>query len=793
MKLSESWLREWVDPPLSTDALARRLTMAGLEVDSVEPVAAPLPNVVVADVRVVRPHPEADRLSVCQVFDGEQELQVVCGAPNVRSGMKAALARVGAILPGGQKIVQTRLRGQASAGMLVSAAEIGLGDDDAGIIELSPELVAGTDLSHALALDDHSIDVELTPNRGDCLSVRGIARELGVLTRLPVRAPPCDPVPAACDATFPVRVDDPAGCPRYIGRVIHNVDVTRPSPVWLTERLRRSGLRSIDPVVDVTNYVMLELGQPLHAFDLDVLAQEVVVRRARPGETIELLDGRTVVLDAQTLLITDQDGPVAIAGVMGGERSGIQPGTRDVFLECAFFAPRMIAGTARRYGLQTDASQRFERGVDPRLQHQAIERATRLLIDIVGGEPGPVSEVVSAPELPVAPLVRLRARRLHQLTGMYVHADEVRDILTRLELAIEDEAPDADGELVWLARPPSHRFDIAIEEDLVEEICRVRGYGEIPVRVPQTRLELRRVPAEATPRTRIKQRLVDLGYQEAITYSFIDPKFQDLLDPAAPAIALTNPMSSDQSVMRTTLLPGLIRALQGNLNRQQSRVRLFELGRCFRPGQALDQRWMLAGVLCGTRLPENWSHPADKVDFFDVKGDVEALLAFCGQAVQFEAVRDPVLHPGQAARVHIADAPVGRLGRLHPELQQTLDLPTPIYLFELDVGAIEQRALPAHREVSRFPSVRRDLSLLLPAVAAAAQVESLLRKTLGDVLTEFRAFDLYEGEGIDSSEKSLAVGLTFQDPSRTLAESDINQLVDSAVRVLREEIGARLR
>jgi phenylalanyl-tRNA synthetase beta chain len=842
MKLSEAWLREWVDPPLSTEQLARRLTMAGLEVDSVEPAAPASEGVVVAEIRDVQPHPDAQRLSICRVFDGENELQVVCGAPNVAPGMKSALARVGAVLPGGLHIEQTQFRGQDSAGMLLSAAELGLGDDASGILELDPDLAPGIALGLALALDDCSIDIELTANRGDCLSIRGIARELKVLTESELTAPSCAPVEATVKDRFPVRLEDPAGCPRYLGRAIRNVDLSRRTPLWMQERLRRCGLRSIDPAVDVTNYVMLELGQPLHAFDLAILQREVVVRRARAGEQLELLDGRTVALDAETLLIADAGGPVAIAGVMGGERSGIQADTRDIFLECAFFAPLGVAGTARRYGLHTDASQRFERGVDYGIQHAAMERATRLLLDIVGGEPGPVVETGSEAHLPQAARVTLRHRRLRQLTGLDVDADTVTGILQRLELVIEEQRSDDAAGCVWSVRAPSHRFDIAIEEDLVEEVCRILGYDQIPVRAPATRLDLRAVPIASTPRRQIKQRLADLGYQEAVTYSFIDPRLADLLDPGREALVLANPMSQDQSVMRTSLLPGLVRALVANVNRQQARVRLFELGRCFvggdtfaqrgepfaqrgdtfaqrgdtfaqrgdtfaqrgdtfaqrgepfaQRGELLAQRWTLGGAVFGARLPENWSHAPERADFFDLKGDVESLLVPTGHTFGFEPRQDPVLHPGQSATVVRNSQPVGRLGRLHPELEQAFELPGPVYVFELDAEAVEARAVPVFREVSRFPSVRRDLSLLVPEATTAAAVEQALRRALGPVLTEFRLFDLYQGEGIDSSKKSVAVGLTFQDPSRTLAESDINDLIDAAVSALETDLGARLR
>ncbi len=791
MKLSASWIREWIDPGVPVEEIARRLTMAGLEVDSLSPVAEAFSGVVVARVESAERHPEADKLSLCQVSDGASTVQVVCGAPNVRTGLLVAFARVGAVLPGDFKIRKARLRGQDSFGMICSVAELGMGEDDGGILELPDALTPGTDLREALRLDDTAIDIELTPNRGDCLSVRGVARELGVLFDKAVNAPSMAAVPVVHDQSFPIQVQDAVACPRYLGRVIRGIDPTRQSPLWIQERLRRAGLRPIDATVDVTNYVMLELGQPLHAFDLAALSGGIDVRMARAGEPLKLLDGSDLKLDAQTLVIADGAGPVAIAGVMGGERSGVQDGTRDVFLECAFFAPLAVAGTARRYGLQTDASQRFERGVDPQLQHDAIERATALLLEIVGGEPGPVTEAVASRALPKPPEVNLRASRLAQISGLVLAPERVTNILQRLELELLDKG--ADGQdYRWRVRAPSHRFDIEREEDLIEEVCRIQGYDEIPVRVPTAQLALRQVPNAQVPPQQCRQRLVDLGYQEVVTYSFIDPAVQDLIYPGVAGPALSNPMSRDMSVMRTGLWPGLIKAIQGNVHRQQGRLRLFELARCFSPDGA--QPWRLAGALYGLRLPENWTQPQEPVDFFDLKGDVENVLALSRQAVVFEPVADdPALHPGQAARVLLDGQAVGRLGRLHPELQQRLDLPAPVYLFDLDWALISRRTPPQGRDISRYPSVRRDLSLLVPQDVAAADVERVVRGAVGAALAEFRLFDVYHGEGIDSAAKSLAVGLTLQDPSRTLTEADINGWMNAAMEALRSELGVRMR
>jgi phenylalanyl-tRNA synthetase beta chain len=790
MKISEAWLRSWVDPKDDIDRLAERLTMSGTKVEEVVAVAQPFSGVVVADVVDVGRHPDAAKLSVCRVFDGEGDRQVVCGAPNVRPGMKAAFARVGAVLPDGTVIGKAKLRGVESSGMLCSARELGLGDDAGGLMALSADLASGTDLRRALRLDDRVVEFDLTPNRGDCMSVRGIAREVGVLCGMPVSAPECTPVAAAIADTLPVHLDDPVGCPRYLGRIIRDVDVSRATPAWMVERLERSGLRSIDAVVDVTNYVMLELGQPSHAFDLALLNERIVVRRAQADETLTLLDGTAVKLDQGTLLIADAAGPVAIAGVMGGARSGISPTTRDVFLEVAFFAPLALAGTARRHGLQTDASQRFERGVDPALQFAAMERATALLLEIVGGRAGPVVDSSSASHLPAAREIELRRARLDRFVGVEHDDVEVEGILQRL--GFEIAAADRNG---WRVRVPSHRFDVEREVDLIEEVCRIRGYDRVPVGRPQAAVALDRAPLDATPRQRLRALLVDLGYQELVTYSFVDPPMQDLFDPGARAIVIENPMSAEHSVMRTTLLPGLVKALLGNLARQQARVRIFEIGRCFVTTDAgLDQRARVGGLVYGDRWPEAWSNAAAPTDFFDVKGDVERLLALGGVGEpRFEALEDPVLHPGQAARIVVDGEAIGRIGRLHPEIEQRLELRRAAFVFELDAQASLRRATRRYREASRFPSVRRDLSLLLAREVSAGALEQCVRRVCGPTLVDFTLFDVYEGEGIDSAKKSVAVGLTFQDPARTLTDSEVNALMDAAIGALDRDLGARLR
>ncbi|QTP55189.1 phenylalanine--tRNA ligase subunit beta [Billgrantia sulfidoxydans] len=792
MKFSEQWLREWVSPQLGVQGLADQITMAGLEVDAVEPVASAFSGVVVAEVVDKQPHPDADKLNVCQVVDGNGEpVQVVCGATNVAIGQKVPFARVGAVLPGDFKIKQAKLRGVESRGMICSASELGLAEETSGgILVLPADAPAGEDFRAWMGLDDHTVEVDLTPNRGDCLSLKGLAREVGVLNRLPVTPPAIEPVAADHDETFPVRVEDPERCPRYIGRLIKGVDVTAATPLWMVERLRRSGIRSIDPVVDVTNYVMLELGQPLHAFDRDNLHGAVVVRLARQGERLILLDGQEITLDASTLVIADERGPLAIAGVMGGEHSGVGPATRDIFLESAFFSPLAVAGQARSYGLHTDASHRFERGVDPQLTREAVERATALLLAITGGEPGPLVEVASAAHLPAEREVTLRAARLEQALCKALPSAEVQEILERLGLQVSAT------EAGWQARVPSWRFDIAIEEDLIEEVARIHGYNRLPVRRPAARLALRPDHEARTPLARLRRQMVARGYQEAVTYSFVAPELQQLLLPDAVSPRLANPISSDLAVMRASLFPGLVRALEYNLNRQQTRVRLFETGLVFRGDlDQLDQTPMVGALVCGERFPEGWSGGRDKVDFFDLKGDLESLIALGGEegAWRFEPGEHPALHPGQSARIVYRGEAVGWIGALHPGVKAELGLKTEAFLFEVRQDALTHGVLPRFEPLSRYPEVRRDLAFLLGEERPVQALLDCVRDQAGEWLQELRLFDVYQGKGVPEGSKSVALGLTWQHPSRTLNDDEINQLVDAIVAESHQHLGAELR
>ena len=649
MKVSEHWLRDWVDPGLSTAELAARLTMAGLEVDSVAATAPPFTKVVVGRVAGLIAHPDADRLRVATVDVGETEpLQIVCGAPNVVVGMCAPTALIDAVLPGGFKIKPSKLRGVQSQGMLCSAKELGLAESSEGLMPLPAESRPGQNVRELLALDDALIEIELTPNRGDCLGMEGIAREVATISGREFHRLPIEPVAPTVDAVFPVVLGDPADCPRYIGRVIQGVNPTAETPLWMQERLRRAGVRSLGPLVDVTNYVMLELGQPMHAFDLGRLTGGIEVRRARPGDRLELLNGVVVEPDPATLLITDHAGPLALAGIMGGEISSCTNSTHDVFLESAFFTPASIAGRARRYGLQTDSSYRFERGVDWQLQRRATERATRLLIDMAGGQPGPIIEAVSPEHLPVQPTIGLRPERIGKLLGMAISDQDVESILGRLGMIA---TTDANG---WRVTPPSSRFDITLEADLIEEIVRIHGYHQVPSNRPLTRLAMASQPEGRVSLERFTAALVQRGFQEAITYSFVDPVFQKALDPEREPLGLANPISADLALMRTSLWPGLVKALIHNQKRQQTRVRLFEHGLNFIPAEnGLRQESYLGGVASGLALPEQWSLAKRPLDFFDVKADVEALLALTGEPETFAfiAASHPALHPGQSARI----------------------------------------------------------------------------------------------------------------------------------------------
>ena len=791
MKFSEQWLRGWVSPQASRDELVARLSMAGLEVDSVTLAAGEFSGVVVGEVLATEQHPDADKLRVCQVSDGNETFQVVCGAPNVRPGLKIPFAKIGAQLPGDFKIKKAKLRGVESNGMLCSQSELQVGEGNDGLMELPADAPTGEDLRVYLGLDDASIEVDLTPNRGDCLSLAGLAREVGALYAAPVTRPVIAAVAPVNDDVRPVEVLAPAACPRFLGRVVRNVDLSKATPLWMVERLRRSEVRSIDAAVDITNYVMIELGQPMHAYDLAEIDGGIRVRMAEEGEKITLLDGQEVALRSDTLVIADHARLLGIAGVMGGENSGVTAKTRDVFLEAAFFEPISVAGKARSYGLHTDASHRFERGVDSNLAREAMERATALLLDIAGGEPGPIIESVSAEHLPQIAPITLRAERVSQMLGLELGSSEIEALLTGLGLGVK-----ASGEGQWSVEVPSHRFDISLEVDLIEELARLYGYNRLPVRYPQARLAPQANPEARSDLPALRRLLVARGYQEAITYSFIDPKLFELFSPGVEPLLLANPISTDMAAMRSSLWPGLVKALQHNLNRQQDRVRLFESGlRFVGQLQGLKQEPMLAGVVCGSRLPEGWAQGRETVDFFDVKADVEAVLGFAGalDAFTFVPGQHPALHPGQTARIERDGQEVGYLGALHPELVKSLGLDRAVFVFELVLAEVSEGRLPKFQELSRFPEVRRDLALLADRDVAASAVMEVIRENAGEWLTDLRLFDVYQGKGIDPHRKSLAVGLTWQHPSRTLNDDEVNTTTQAILTSLEQRLNATLR
>lgn len=796
MKFSEQWLRGWVNPQVSRDELVARLSMAGLEVDSVSPAAGQFSGIVVGEILATEQHPDADKLRVCQVSNGQETFQVVCGAPNARPGIKIPFAMIGAELPGDFKIKKAKLRGVESFGMLCSAAELQISEENDGLLELAADAPVGEDIRQYLSLDDASIEIGLTPNRGDCLSIAGLARDVSALYDTPVTRPVVPAVPAAHDEVRPVEVSAPAACPRYLGRVIRNVDLSKPTPLWMVERLRRSDVRSIDAAVDITNYVMLELGQPMHAFDLAEINGGIRVRMAEEGEKLVLLDGQEVALRADTLVIADHTRALAIAGVMGGEHSGVNTEkTRDLFLESAFFEPISVAGKARSYGLHTDASHRYERGVDSQLAREAMERATQLLLDIVGGEAGPVVEAVSEQHLPQVAPVTLRAERITQMLGMEMDPAQVEQLLNALELTTTRDGG-SEGVAQWTVNVPSHRFDISLEVDLIEELARLYGYNNLPVRYPQARLAPQGKPETRGDLPTLRRLLVARGYQEAITYSFIDPKLFELFSPGVEPLLLANPISSDMAAMRASLWPGLVKALQHNLNRQQDRVRLFESGLRF-VGQLgdLKQQPMIAGVVTGSRLPEGWANGRDGVDFFDVKADVEALLGYSGALSDFtfSAGKHPALHPGQTAAIERDGKLVGYLGAIHPELAKALDLDRPVFLFELVLGDVVEGRLPKFSELSKFPETRRDLALIAGRDVASSAVLEVIRDNAGEWLTDLRLFDVYQGKGIDPDRKSLAVGLTWQHPSRTLNDDEVNAALQNILTSLEQRLNTTLR
>ncbi len=790
MKISYRWLTEWADTDLAAEEVAERFTLAGLEVDSVEPVAPPLDGVVVGEIIAIEPHPDADRLRVCTVQGDSEQRTIVCGAPNARAGLKAPLATLGTKLPGGMKIKPAKLRGVASSGMLCSEPELGLGEDAGGLMELPADAPTGEPLATYLGLDDKVLEIDLTPNRADCLSLRGLVRELGAIEGCPVRYPAIEPVESESQRAVGIELQSPEDCPRYIGRVIEGIDAQAATPTWMVEKLRRCGIRSLGPIVDVTNYVLLELGQPMHAFDLAAIAGGVRVRRAVKGDRITLLDGQEIEPDEDMLLIADHDKPLALGGVMGGLDSAVGEQTRDILLESAWFNPVVISGRARRLGLATESAHRFERGVDPQLQRTAVERATALILEITGGRAGPVCEQLQDQYLPDTRSVRLRLERINRVLGSELDGDEVAGILERLDMRIERKNDE------FLVEAPSARRDIEIEADLIEEVARIYGYDRLPSRRPGGRLTLN-MPAETQlPERLVRQQLAARGFQQVMTWSFVGLDRLEAFGLNQGAQPLANPLSRDMAVLRTSLLPGMIEVAGRNLRRQHDSFRLFECGACFVAGDTgFDERERLGLLMTGAVSGEHFSGPARKSDFFDLKGEIEHLLernAIQGE-IRFQPCDRQWLHPGRSAELLIDGRLAGWLGQLHPALQRDLDLAQAVFVAELDLASVSRSGLPAHHDTGRFPAVRRDLAIVVDDRHAAADLLDCIGKEVGNLLEKALVFDQYRGEGIESGCRSLAIGLIFRDVSRTLKDSEVDELIKRLVARLEERFGAKLR
>ena len=786
MRISMEWLREWVPIEESAQELGHRLTMAGLELDAIDAAAPAFSGVRVGQVLEVAPHPNADRLRVCQVDAGTGEtLNIVCGAANVFAGMRAPVACVGAVLPGDFRIKRSKLRGVESLGMLCSAVELGLAESSDGLLELPADAPVGADVREWLGLDDRILEVDLTPNRADCLGMLGIAREAGVLLGRPVKGPEIESVAAAADDAIEVRLADEEACPVYAARVIDGLDPNAQTPIWLRERLRRCGLRPLHPVVDVTNYVMLELGQPMHAFAADTVGPEITVRFGVAGDCLRLLNGNEIEPGPQDLLIVGQAGPLALAGIMGGEGSAVTSTTTRIVLESAHFSPRALAGRARAHGLHTDASHRFERGVDPTIPIYAMQRATALILQIAGGSPGPIVHAGNIPTAHADERIRLRRDRITRVLGLALAPNEVERVLAGLGCLVE--AVD-DG---WEVRSLRARFDLTREEDLIEELARIHGYERLPQTLPQAT-----APAASPDQDAIKRRkreLADLGFHEVISFSFIPPDWAEAFHPELQGLALANPISSELAVMRPGLWPGLVRTAAHNLARQRGDLRLFEHGLRFVPdASGLRQEARLAGLLCGRAEPEHWQASRRPVDFFDAKGVVETLLVHAGATVRFLPAAHPALHDGQCARVLVDGHGIGWLGALHPALRERFDVPE-LFLFELDAAVLARGKVPVFRSLSAFPAIRRDVAVVLDRDVSAGELLAAIAELDLPLLQETRLFDVYRGKGLGENEKSVAFGLILRAFDRTLEESDGNSVTKAVVDQLAARFGAKPR
>ncbi|MDH1914445.1 phenylalanine--tRNA ligase subunit beta [Acinetobacter junii] len=791
MKISENWLRSWVNPAIDSDTLSDQLTMLGLEVDELAPVAKPFTGVVVGEVLTVEQHPDADRLRVTTINIGSGEaLQIVCGAPNVRVGMKAPVAMIGAVLPGDFKIKKGKLRGVESQGMLCGASEIDLEDKIDGLLELPADAPVGMNIREYLKLDDNVIDISITPNRGDCFSIRGIAREIAVINQLKMNEPEIQSVPATITDEKAVTIST-EGTPRYLGRIIKNVNVKAKTPEWMEQALARSGIRTHSILVDVTNYVLLELGQPMHAFDLAKIEGTIQVRQAQPQEKLLLLNDQEVELQEDIMVIADQQKVLAIAGIMGGLDSSVTDDTQDIFLESAFFAPLAIAGRARRFGLHTDSSQRYERGVDFELPMIAMHRASELIQAFAGGKFGPITVAEQAELLPKREAIPLKQSQVDQLLGYEVAGEFIADALARLGCMVETKA---EGE--WSVVPPSHRYDMAIYQDLIEEVARIHGYDNIQISLPKIDVKLEKYQ-DRFEVAQLRQTVATLGYQEAISFSFADAKLEKQLNPNVQPLMLANPISSDLAAMRSTLLSSLIPCVQYNLNRQQQRVRFFELGLRFDYQNAKDihdlkQIPTLALIAVGSRTPESWHIKPQAMDFFDFKGEIEEILAAGRVNADYIRTEREWLHPGQSAEILVDGKSIGYLGRLHPSLENALDLDI-TWVAELDQQAVLQSYVSNFTELSRFPSVRRDIALLISDKIEVRDIQQLIKQTGGELLDSTWLFDVYTGQGVEQGKRSLAFALLWQHPTRTLEDAEIKSGMDNIIQVLEDTYQATLR
>jgi len=796
MKLSETWLQEWAHPKLTRDELCNMLTMGGFEVEEVAPVAADFSGIIIGQVVKIEKHPEADRLQVCEVDVGTSEhLRIVCGASNVTVGMKVPVAMIGAVLPDKTKIKPATLRGVPSQGMLCSANELAFSEEnpDGGLLVLPIDAPLGVDMRDYLKLEDYTLDLSITPNRGDCLSVRGVAREVAALSQTPLTNISIAKVAPTNKDVLPVSLQATAECPRYLGRVIRGVKADAQTPVWLKERLRRSGTRSISPIVDVTNYVMLELGQPMHAFDLNKINEEIIVRLSNKGEKIALLDGTEKILDAKTLVIADKKQALAIAGVMGGVDSSVTLLTTDILLESAYFSPTTVAKQRQTYQLNSESASRFERGVDPTMQQEAIERATQLILEIAGGTAGPVIEKTSEKDLPTKAPIKLQKNKVTRVLGLEIAAADIEDIFKRLHFTVLNE-----DQTQWEVEVPPYRSDLVLPEDLIEELARLYHYDNIPTHPLISALQVPSNEDAGLFHNRLRQSLCDQGFHEIVSYSFVDKKLQALLEPDVLPIELVNPISADMSVMRTNLFPGLINTLLYNKSRQQHRVRLFEIGICFtRSGATILQQARLAGLVSGSAAKEQWGIPARDVDFFDLKANVTNVLELSYPSGELVFKPEPhlAMHPGQTAAIYHQDNRIGVIGALHPAVLQDLDLPpqTKVFAFELDLAALPATQ-PFHlSEVSKFPEIRRDLAIIVNQAVPAKAIQDTIRSIAGDWLKEVFIFDVYQGKGVSPGLKSIALGLVLQHPTRTLVDEEVTKLIDNVIDELKGQLKAELR